>query len=486
MSSLFYFLLLLQVFLIVTIGSAHGKRTTVHRNTTKTTTTVRPTPHPHLNVTELAGVPSTNVSQNKSDLPSPPLPMDLGRISQQDKEFLMRLCSNGKCLGQSEESKSRRAAIKQLRINLIMKISPYQGNFDLAQKTVETSMRRVFAAKVATIRRFGLPKDLIEPSDDGLWEGDMLVSDNFAISVWKSAVKQIPNVNNEKDFSQTNSLMSSVSNEFIFDEKWTKTIQFQIDDSISKKDADLVRQAFSDISHMTQCTEFVEISGPLTESDLANTIVVQKMNISMPTNICSLSTLRRNPVNNLYLNCGCKNVKGNAIHAILHSMGVGHHHNRVDREKYLTMVWLNVDLQHMDYFVVQDPQIFSTFGTPFDIGSIMNYSPTIASKGLTKPGPGNSVAPTMVVKQDLQTKQTLIGQRVGLSCTDGEIIKKSYCCSKDCKDSVNSCGYWATSDFCPSKFSSFMHSQCPKSCQKCCHFKCSSQCESFCKNSMPK
>ncbi len=116
---------------------------------------------------------------------------------------------------------------------------------------------------------------------------------------------------------------------------------------------------------------------------------------------------------------GACDVKGIAIHEMLHALGFFHEHNRSDRDDFITIVWKNVNKSQRNLFCSAPAQLFcqnlssltkrpyfselkdqftkltpiqeDTLGAPYDYGSLMHYS----KKAFTKNGKD-----TMIPKPD--------------------------------------------------------------------------------------
>lgn len=109
--------------------------------------------------------------------------------------------------------------------------------------------------------------------------------------------------------------------------------------------------------------------------------------------------------------------KGIIIHELLHALGYIHMHNRPDRDKYVKILWKNIDPRWYKEFDKVNPQNFNHLGTPYDYQSVMHYGAT----AFTKNG-----ANTIVTKDAEH-----IGQRFGLSEGDIRRINNKYDCHQE-------------------------------------------------------
>uniref|UniRef100_A0A0N5AQI8 Metalloendopeptidase n=1 Tax=Syphacia muris TaxID=451379 RepID=A0A0N5AQI8_9BILA len=111
-----------------------------------------------------------------------------------------------------------------------------------------------------------------------------------------------------------------------------------------------------------------------------------------------------------------------AIHELMHSVGFYHEHERWDRDKYITILWHNIDrdkhnLEAYDQFGRVDLSESSYYGQPYDYYSIMHYDSLAFSKNGFE---------TLVAKRPEMTP--IIGSAIDFSNTDLIKINKMYSC----------------------------------------------------------
>ncbi|XP_053671287.1 hatching enzyme 1.2-like [Anopheles nili] len=72
---------------------------------------------------------------------------------------------------------------------------------------------------------------------------------------------------------------------------------------------------------------------------------------------------------------GCANALITPVHELMHSLGFYHEHNRLDRDRYVTILYDNMqpDESLRSNFDLVDPANTTTFNVPYDLGSIMHY-----------------------------------------------------------------------------------------------------------------
>uniref|UniRef100_A0A8C5D5M2 Metalloendopeptidase n=1 Tax=Gouania willdenowi TaxID=441366 RepID=A0A8C5D5M2_GOUWI len=105
-------------------------------------------------------------------------------------------------------------------------------------------------------------------------------------------------------------------------------------------------------------------------------------------------------------------------HEVLHALGFRHEHNRSDRDKYVNIMWQNIDRQMAYNFEKQNT---NNQNTPYDYTSVMHYGPTAFSidrwKQTIVPFPNANVP---------------IGQSRGMSQVDIKRLNLLYSCSLKC------------------------------------------------------
>jgi len=170
-------------------------------------------------------------------------------------------------------------------------------------------------------------------------------------------------------------------------------------------------------------------------------------------------------VNRISLATGCW-YKGIVMHEIGHTLGFYHEQSRPDRDRYVQIIWNNIDRKMSFNFNKQPSNNIDSLGTPYDYGSMMHYGSTAFGIGR---------------RQTIRTidpkAQRLIGQRNGFSQIDIKQLKLMYKCnggnsggggggSSSCVDKHQNCAYWARGGYC-SKSPRYMSVNCRRSCRLC-------------------
>lgn len=131
---------------------------------------------------------------------------------------------------------------------------------------------------------------------------------------------------------------------------------------------------------------------------------------------------------------------GIVIHELLHALGYIHMHSRPNRDKYVKILWQNIDPRFFREFDRVSPQFFNYYGTPYDYNSIMHYG----SKAGTKNG-----GLTIIPKDEGYLGA--IGQRSALSAGDIQRINNKYNCRVE-KRSFSFYPRYETNGFTPIKY----------------------------------
>lgn len=61
------------------------------------------------------------------------------------------------------------------------------------------------------------------------------------------------------------------------------------------------------------------------------------------------------------------------MHELLHTLGFGHEHNRLDRDNYINVNWDNIREEKRNQFCKNEFGTYKTFDLPYDYRSIMHY-----------------------------------------------------------------------------------------------------------------
>ncbi len=111
----------------------------------------------------------------------------------------------------------------------------------------------------------------------------------------------------------------------------------------------------------------------------------------------------------------CTDRHGTIIHEMLHTIGFYHQQSSYDRDDYVTINWDKIEPGKENNFNKYNDSFVTTFGAPYDYGSVMHYS----SRGFSIDG-----SETMVPK----IPGVNIGQRLKIGQLDAGKVRLMYNC----------------------------------------------------------
>lgn len=187
--------------------------------------------------------------------------------------------------------------------------------------------------------------------------------------------------------------------------KWaSKEIPYQIGESITSDNAELIEAAVAKWNEVVKCIKWVPIS---TESDY-----VTFMN---DEDGCYTNAGHRAGETKVHLASGCMR-QGTILHEMNHVTGSKHEQSRSDRDTYIEMLWQNIPKDWQAQYSKTDPYWYGLQGD-YDYYSVMHY-------GIMAP-PKNTKPAYKVLQDGIDESQ--IGQRKGFTPTDLAKISKQYC-----------------------------------------------------------
>ena len=113
----------------------------------------------------------------------------------------------------------------------------------------------------------------------------------------------------------------------------------------------------------------------------------------------------------------CYRKLGVILHEISHLLGMYHEHQRWDRDKYINIVWENVNPRKIAQFYKYN---FDTYGVEYDLASIMQYSLNFFSR--------DGIVNSMEVRDNVTHSVAVIGRQLRPSKGDLTRLNRMYNC----------------------------------------------------------
>jgi len=255
------------------------------------------------------------------------------------------------------------------------------GQFNASNRTSGFKMKSFFVALLLMASCYAEedPEEYVAEENPDLAEGDMVLSPE------------------QKELFKTGNLFSSARN------LWPKKqyIYYYIERSLSRTRAVAVIKQAVDDYHKYTCLRFK----PRTN---------QRTYLSFyKGGGCSSPIGAGRGARRISLATGCWR-KGTVIHEMGHSIGLYHEQSRTDRDKYIEILWNNINPKMK--FNFNKAEGTHSYNTPYDYDSVMHY-----------PGKAFSRNGGYTIRTRSSSMQKRIGQRSGFSRTDIKQINAMYC-----------------------------------------------------------
>ena len=115
-------------------------------------------------------------------------------------------------------------------------------------------------------------------------------------------------------------------------------------------------------------------------------------------------------------------------HEILHSIGIRHQHSRSDRDKYVDIMWKNINESKWPQFNMYDNRTVNSHGVPYDLMSIMHYPENAKSNNTNVTIRTHNKNAQRVASWNLYTGFS--ERSGGPRLTDIELVRRMYKCDQ--------------------------------------------------------
>ncbi|KXJ24158.1 zinc metalloproteinase nas-4 [Exaiptasia diaphana] len=193
-----------------------------------------------------------------------------------------------------------------------------------------------------------LPVIKLSSNQQKIIEGDILMS---------ATLRELTSVEHRRKREITSKMV----------QRWTNNIvPFVINSTLGKSGRRAVQHAINQFHYHT-CVQFVQRTD---ESDY----------IAFERNIGCYSPIGRQGGRQiLSVGDGCEQ-RGTIMHELMHALGFFHEHSRYDRDKYVKILWWNIEPDFLRNFESYSHDDLDTLDIPYDYDSLMHYGKLAFSK----------------------------------------------------------------------------------------------------------
>lgn len=352
-----------------------------------------------------------------------------------------------KCKGQTQKHKEKRQEVKAAMLNALKNTNASLSTA-AADAAIEKQLNKIYQLKKKLFEKNGLSE--IDPADNGLWHGDMILNNEQVDYLLKRLDNPKPLAKKPADKHRPKRSAATYFEDWP-SSRWTMPIRYWLSSAYTSTEKSAIDAALNQIYTSTGgCIRFVKDTTRLTSGS--------QMQFWKPGTGCyGYSYIGRQSGGITNINVatgGCSGdvFKGLVMHETIHALGGGHEQCRTDRDDYIEILWENIDPQDWDQYEIDDWS--TSYGVPYDYKSRMHYH-----QG------------AMAVEDGLDTMVPYVDTVLGgnyLTSNDILQLKRMYCKPSTCVDRDQECGTWAIEGWCRDvDWAAWMKQNCARSCGAC-------------------